>query len=131
MNLDQFQEHYKISPTRRKKDSLDEPLLMGKFEKGLVDKDRPEAHHHVYDVDGTLYAYFNYPTRARANSARKQLIGAGALSGSIGEEDFIMVFDPENITLSKLVIRLAGIRIKKIISDEQRAAMKARLVKKA
>lgn len=97
-------------------------MLVGKRQVGT----RSEDAHHIFEDGCFLKCYINCSTSARWNSMRKRLIAAGAVVTQDGDTDGIVLFDARDETLSRLVIKLAGVRIKRNISDEQRAAIKAR-----
>jgi hypothetical protein len=129
MTLEQFIAKYRIS--KIKKDSCEDPIILGKFVlHGSVDKDRPEAHHHIFMVDGQLYGgYYNFPTKARWNVARKQLLAGGATPGPSGDCDGFVYFDPDNETIVRLVMKLARVKVKRVLTEEQRSKLAARLKK--
>jgi hypothetical protein len=129
MNLTQFAEQYRL---KIRKDACgDELIAARKIDRGIIAAmDRLEDHHHVHEIDGRFFLYVNYSTKARMNVARKKLVPAGALIINDGETDSIFGFDSENTELVKLVLKIARLKGKRVLTDEQKEAMRARLTKK-
>jgi len=109
-----------------KKDSCGDEIIPGRPIKkfhGRFMEDR----HHVYHIDGNFGVYLNMPTSGRWNNARKKLEAAGATTVVNCEADGMLRFNPEDVELVKLVCRIARIVIRKPLTEEQRAALAARL----
>ena len=126
MDLQEFATRYRL---RIKKDGCDDPVCPGKQLRG-TGPTRVENGHHVFEESGRFYAYLNFPTKARWNGARRQLEAAGLTLKVSTEFDGIAQFDPEKESVVHLVLKLGRFRIRKQLSEEQRAKLRERLAKK-
>lgn len=127
MTLEDFAQRYK---TKIKKDSIGDAFIAGRLADKKM-KDRPEYHQHIYAYDGGKFAVFMlYPTNARWNSARKQLEALGATTIVNAECEGIIRFDPNDAKLVGRIIKLAGIRVKREMTEEQKTKLRERLCKK-
>jgi hypothetical protein len=122
MTLQEFAEKYKV---KIRKDSCDDHGVYGKV-KGAK---RTEDNHHVYTSGGEFFVYLNFPTVGRWNNTRKRLMAAGADPFMTCTYDGLMTFDPENATLVRLIFRISKIRVKREMTDEQKAKLRERLAK--
>ena len=88
---------------------------------------------HIYgysdDELGVIYVSYKTvldPARPRLwHSYSKQAIAAGMTLRQNGESEGAFSFDPENQEQAKLAIRIAGVKAKRWMSPEQRAAKAA------
>lgn len=124
MNLQQFAEKYRL---KIKKDSCDDLIIPGRV-KGAK---RVEDNHHILEYQGRFEVYLTFPTVGRWNSARKKLEAAGAHPVMSCKHEGFLIFDPENEPLVKLVLKLARIRVKRQLTEEQKAEIRGRFAKKS
>lgn len=122
MTLLEFAEKYHL---KIKRDGCDDPGVYGRV-KGAK---RLEDNHHVYTDGDKFYVYFNFPTVGRWNSARKRLLAAGAHAAMTCAYDGVLLFDPADEPLVRLVLKLAHIRVKRQLTDEQKAEIRQRFKK--
>ena len=64
---------------------------------------------------------------AKWANAKKKLVDAGIIRQE-GDAEGITLFDPENKAQSRLALKLAGIRVKRQLTEDQRKALANRLV---
>lgn len=64
---------------------------------------------------------------AKWANAKKKLVAAGFTIRQEGDAECIALFDPENKVQSRLALKLAGVRIRRVMSPEQRIACAERL----
>jgi hypothetical protein len=130
MILEEFAALYNL---KIKKDSGEWPIIPApKLAKDVIDKDRLESHTHIYRLSDsdTFWVYFNLGTKARWNSVQRQLLALGGILGITGDCDGFIRFDPADKALVKRILKLAKIRVKRQLTEEQREGLKARLARK-
>ena len=126
MTLEEFADRYKV---KVKTDSCGDPIIHGK----VRGAQRPEDTHHVFEspkLSNMLAVYFNFETVGRWNNVRKKLLAYGAQLAVAGPYDGYLLFDPLNEPLVKLVLKLARIKVKRQLTEEQKAVIRARFAKK-
>ena len=64
---------------------------------------------------------------AKWSNAKKKLVAAGFTIRQEGDAEGIALFDPENKAQSRLALKLAGIRVKRQLTEDQRKALADRL----
>jgi hypothetical protein len=105
-----------------------------KLSKGVVEKDRPETRNHITIWDSVTgkngVLYVNVATRAQYNSIERQLVALGGVPGLRGDCDGYIHFDPTDKKLVNKVLRVAKIRVKRVLTDEQRSKLADRLTRK-
>ena len=121
VTLEQFAQQYRL---KIKKDSCGDEVILGKMIAGC----EPDCHH-VYQHGSFLAVYLNFPTKQRWNTARKALEAAGSTALQVGECDGMVRFDGEAATVARLVLKLARCRVKRVLSEEQKAEIRKRLKK--
>lgn len=124
MTLTEFADRYRL---KIKKDSCDDPIIPGRV-KGTR---RPEDNHHVYESSGQLFAYLTFPTVGRWNSARKKLEAAGAAPVMTCRYEGFIMFNPADESLVQLLLKTARIRVKRQLSEEQKAQIRERFQRKS
>ena len=127
MTIEEFaqQHHLKI-----KKSSCDEQLIVGKLVKG-GGQDRPENHHHIYEVNGRFFAFFNYTTVGKWNNVRKELELLGARAIVNAQTEGVLHFDHTCQPLVKAVFKHVRVKVKRQLTPEQKEAIRARFSKKS
>jgi hypothetical protein len=128
MNLQEFAARYQV---KIKKDSCGDEIIPGKAHKALNAK-RLEDHPHVWEHDRYgIAAYLTFPTRARWLSTQRRLEAIGTVRFvQTGDVEGIICFDPLNEVMTRLIFKIARVRVKRQLTDEQRAALRARFAKK-
>jgi hypothetical protein len=123
MTLQEFADKYKV---KIKKDSCDDSIIPGK----LKGAQRVEDNHHVFEAQGKFSVYLNMPTTGRWSGATKRLLAAGAYRQMTGRMDGYLGFDPDDEPLVKLVLKTAKIRVRRQLTEEQKANIRQRFTKK-
>ena len=127
MNIKEFSDKYRL---KIKKDSCDDPIIMGKFIK-QTGRDLPEYHHHIYEVDGAFFIYFNFPTVGRWNSVRRKMQELGLHCVRNCTCDGVFLFDPvAHEPAVKIILKLVGVRVKRELTPEQKNEIRARFARK-
>jgi hypothetical protein len=128
MTLQEFADKYRL---KLKKDSCDVLIIPGRT-KGAK---RVEDNHHVYEQTkgGTagVAVYFTFPTPGRFNSVRRKLDQPGVFPMMLCKMDGFFAFDPENEPLVKLILKLAKIRVRRQLTDEQKTEIRNRFTNKS
>jgi hypothetical protein len=128
MNLQQFAEKYKL---KIKKDTCGDEIILGKAHKALGAK-RPEDHPHIYYANKSIIAFLVFATKAKWTSAKKRLevTNGGPLDLVVNAEaEGLLKLNTDNTKLINLVLKLARIRVKRQLTEEQRNKLKARFIK--
>jgi len=134
MNIQEFAEKYRL---RLKKDGCGDWIVLGRsLEKATK---RIEDRCHVYDgfEDGKLGVYLYFGSPKKYGNARRALLAVGCEgkqgSGNVRPAsdyptDGCLKFDPENADQAQAVIRLAGLKRRKVLSMETLDRLKNRFV---
>lgn len=127
MTLQEFSERYKV---KIKRDECGDEIIPGKLVRGCG-PERPSYHHHIYPLaNGVFAVYLNFPTKSRFKRAAQLLQSAGAQPVVTAEADGILSFDPANDSLVKRVLKVTRCRLRRQLTEEQRAVMRERFKKK-
>jgi len=127
MNITEFAQRYKV---RTRKDSCGDEIIPGRRTDKRSKLDRPEDHHHISEFNGVFVLYMNFPTKPRWTYAKKALLTAGFKIRQDGDVDGLLAFDPEDVLQVQLILKLAGVRIRRQLTPEQSERLKARFAKK-
>ena len=145
MNIAIFAEKYRVK-TRR--DECGDTVILGKRW-----KEQPESRdmdpgrrgklqygHQIFECgDGRLGLWLMFYVdngreiggsgkTAKWPNAKKKLIAAGFTVIRDGDAEGIAVFDPENNDQARLALKLAGVRVRRRLSEEQRKLVADRLM---
>lgn len=122
MNITEFALRYSL---KVKKDSCDDLIIPGRKHKGV--KERRENTQHVYEANGVFFVYMSFPTKARWRSAQRRLLAAGLLLCINDDVEGTFTFDPTNEAQVKAMLKLTGIRVKRVLDPVKAAEMLERL----
>jgi hypothetical protein len=113
MNVEQFAEAFKVNT---KRDDCNERIVQGKNGS------------HIFDgYDNRLSVALMFDTKRRWNTVKRKLESAGITIRQDGDTEGIAIFDPADRKQARLALKLAGIRIRRALTPEQRQAMVDRL----
>lgn len=129
MNLTEFCEKYKV---KAKKDTCDDYIIVGKAHKAINAK-RREDNPHIYEANGKIWAFLVFNTKAKWNSVKKRLLVASAKNNLNlrvnAEAEGIVEVEVDNPSFVTLLFKIARIRVKREMSDEQKAKIRERFNK--
>ena len=147
MSIEEFAEKHRL---KLKKDGCGDSIIPGRLadrESAETVKRRAgrgvkrvlaECHSHLYDgfTDGKLGVYLSFSSPKRYGNARRALLVVGCEGKQAADSvrpggeyptDGCLKFDPANDAQAELVVRLAGLKKRRVLSDEARQAASDRM----
>lgn len=133
MNIEQFAQQYHV---QTKRDECSDTILAGK-----VWRSQPKDGygHQIFDNgDGRFGLLLSFEVdngheiggsgkSTKWANAQRKLISAGFTVKQNGDAEGVALFDPKDSAQSRLALKLAGIRVRRQLSPERKAALVAQL----
>jgi hypothetical protein len=137
MHIEEFSQQYRV---RTRRDECGNTVIPGKLWKAQPKPTRSYGHQ-VFEFDdgrfGVLLMFHvdngheigGSGKSARCANARKTLLLAGFTLHQDGDAEGVALFNPENKAQSRLALKLAGVRKRRVVhlTDKQRKAIADRL----
>ncbi len=125
MTIGKFAEVYRVHV---RKDGCGEAIIPGKRRLPDERRKRIEYASHIYEHgDGRFGVLFFFSTRRRWNFTKRRLAAAGFEIRQDGGTEGTALFDPSNAAQAGLAIKLARIRRRLELTQEQRQKLRDRL----
>jgi hypothetical protein len=121
MTIQDFAKKYRLKIT---KDSCDEPVVQGRLYKDANISEHAGMMALCFLVDGRA----GKPSRQGLfNRVRQECLDASMAISQEGDSEAVFVFDGADEKQSRLVIRTIRAKVRKVLSEETRMALAARL----
>lgn len=124
MTIKDFAEGHRVQARR---DGCGDRIITGRLRAKNMST-RPEYASHIYENgDGRLGVLLMFESKRRWGSARRKLVAAGFEIRQDSDSEGTALFDPANAAQVRLALKLARVRVRRELTEEQRQKLLDRM----